>query len=130
MTKKKKKRERANKNSVVKGLLKSTRKASLVFAAFVADYGNVLYHQNRLNSINKTALIYAKNHKEDYDIEKVKELVRKNDNEAKINKCDDKNKKITLVLKKSIKSYSLSGRVPSSLLPFFFQSLLSELQAI
>ena len=37
--KKKKKRERANKNSVVKGLLKSTRKASLVFAAFVADYG-------------------------------------------------------------------------------------------
>lgn len=37
--KEKKKRERANKNSVVKGLLKSTRKASLVFAAFVADYG-------------------------------------------------------------------------------------------
>ena len=76
----------------------------LVFA-FVADYGNVLYHQNKLNSVNKTALIYAKNHKEDYDIEKVKELVRKNDNEAIINKCEDKNKKITLVLKKSIKSY-------------------------
>ena len=76
----------------------------LVFA-FVADYGNVLYHQNRLNSINKTALIYAKNHKGDYDIEKVKELVRKNDNEAKINKCEDQDKKITLVLKKSIKSY-------------------------
>lgn len=76
----------------------------LVFA-FVADYGNVLYHQNRLNSVNKTALIYAKNHKEDYDIEKVKELVRKNDNEAIINKCEDKDKKITLVLKKDIKSY-------------------------
>jgi len=76
----------------------------LVFA-FVTDYGNVLYHQNRLNSVNKTALIYAKNHKEDYDIEKVKELVRKNDNEAIINKCEDKDKKITLVLKKNIKSY-------------------------
>jgi len=35
-----------------------------------------------------------------------------------------------VLYKKSIKSYSLSGLLPSSLLPFFFQSLLSELQAI
>ena len=77
----------------------------LVFVfAFVVDYGNVLYHQNKLNSINKTALIYIKNHKEDYNVDKVRNLVTRNDNSIIIDKCEENSKKFTLVLKKQVKS--------------------------
>ena len=81
----------------------------ILFFTFIVDYSLILYNQNKLNSVNKTALYYVRDKKDDYSVDKVRNLVIRNDNTVNILVCEEKNNTFTLKLEKTIDS--IFGRI-------------------
>ena len=81
----------------------------ILLFTFLVDYSNILYHQNKLNSVTKTALYYVRDNKENVSVDKVKELVKRNDNTVNILVCEEKDNIFTLKLSKTISS--VFGRI-------------------
>ena len=81
----------------------------LLLFTFVVDYATVLYNQNKLNSVNKTAMYYVRDKKDNYTVDKVKELITRNDNSVDILICEEKNNVFTIKLSKTISS--VFGRI-------------------
>ena len=76
----------------------------ILLFTFIVDYATILYNQNKLNSVNKTALYYVRDKKDDYTVDKVKDLILVNDSTVNILVCEEKDSMFTIKLEKTISS--------------------------
>lgn len=75
----------------------------LLLAAYTIDMGLVMYEKNHLEGINASTVDYAMEHFDSITVEKINEIVAKNDQTITTKVIISENQ-ITIVLEKQIKS--------------------------
>ena len=84
------------------------------------DLSLITYNKKKLNSINKTALNYVKQNKDDYNKDIITKIISDNDKDINIVKLEDKENEVRLILSKStntifgniigIKTYNITSK--------------------
>ena len=73
----------------------------LIIMATVVDVGLMYYEKNKLDSINMMTTEYAL---DNIDVNKINNLINKNDKKIKIKKINNQNNKIEITLTKEVES--------------------------
>lgn len=73
----------------------------VIMGAFIVDLGNFKYTENKICELNRMAVDYYLDKKEDVDTEKITKLLKENDEDLDID-IKKEDKKISITLSKSI----------------------------